>query len=97
MRRVNHKPIRTCLGCMRRDLKEAMVRIAEADGAMVSDRRAALGGRGGYLHPGEDCLARFVRSRTREFRSLRRTIDRAVRQQLADSILNRLDRNRRVE
>jgi predicted RNA-binding protein YlxR (DUF448 family) len=97
MRKVNHKPLRTCLGCMQRDLKAAMVRIIESDGTMVTDLRAALPGRGGYLHPSQVCLERFVRSKAREFRSLRRAVDRQVRERIAESIRTRLDRNRGVE
>jgi predicted RNA-binding protein YlxR (DUF448 family) len=82
---------------MQRDLKTAMVRIAESDGAVITDESTAHAGRGGYLHPREDCLERFVRSKAREFRSLRRAVDRAARQRIVESIRTRLDRNRGVE
>jgi predicted RNA-binding protein YlxR (DUF448 family) len=97
MRKESHRLLRTCLGCMQRDLKTAMVRIVDSDGTMVTDQRAALPGRGGYLHPHPECLERFVRSKVREFRSLRRGVDRPARERIAESIRTRLDRNRGVE
>jgi len=71
MPRSNHKPERTCLGCMRRDLKAEMIRLAVVHGRVELDLRGECPGRGGYLHRGADCLGRFVRSRVKEFRSLR--------------------------
>jgi predicted RNA-binding protein YlxR (DUF448 family) len=82
---------------MQRDLKTAMVRIVDSDGMMITDQSAALPGRGGYLHPQDECLRRFVRSRAREFRSLRRAVDRPARERIVESIRTRLDRNREVE
>jgi uncharacterized protein len=97
MMKESHRPVRTCLGCMQRDLKAAMVRIVDADGGVITDERAALPGRGGYLHPREECVERFVRSKVREFRSLGRAVDRATRERIAQSIRTRLDRNRALE
>lgn len=97
MRKESHRPVRTCLGCMRKDLKSAMVRVTESGGAIVCEQGDLHAGRGGYLHPREECLERFVRSRVKEFRSLRRAIDRPARQRIAESIRARLDRSRRVE
>jgi predicted RNA-binding protein YlxR (DUF448 family) len=97
MRKESHSGLRTCLGCMHRDLKTAMVRIVDSDGTVVTDLRGALPGRGGYLHASEECLERFARSRVKEFRSLHRAVDRAARERIAESIRTRLDRNRGVE
>src|SRR5579872_6888744 len=79
MPRRSHKPERTCLGCMTRDAQSAMVRLAAVDGAVRTDERRRLGGRGGYLHARRECLERFARARTREFRSPRVGLDRGPR------------------
>jgi uncharacterized protein len=97
MRKESHKPVRTCVGCMKKDLKAAMIRIVAADGTVLADEGGTTAGRGGYLHPSAECLERFVRSKVREFRSLRRGIDRAGRERIAESIRARLDRNRALE
>ena len=63
---------------MARDAQAAMVRLAAADGVVRPDEHRRLGGRGGYLHPRRECLERFARARTREFRSLRVALDRGA-------------------
>ncbi len=78
--------MRTCLGCRVVDRKSEMVRLAVSDGAVVPDSRSRLGGRGGYLHQRRECLDGFVKSKVREFRSLRYGIGRTARVQLADAI-----------
>ncbi len=80
---------------MRRDVKHAMVRLASLDGAIVADFGARLEGRGGYLHPRSECLARFVNSKVKVFRSLKRRIDlderRKITDQIAETMEGRLD------
>jgi predicted RNA-binding protein YlxR (DUF448 family) len=80
----NHRPERTCIGCMKRDAKAALIRIAVAGGVCVADVEGRLPGRGGYMHHRAVCLERFVRSKVREFRSLRRTLGFDERQRIAD-------------
>jgi hypothetical protein len=91
MPRRNHKPERTCLGCQTRDAQAAMVRLAAVDGAVRADERRRLGGRGGYLHARRECLDRFARARTREFRSLRVVLDRGARELITRMLQERLD------
>lgn len=79
------------------DAKAAMVRIAVVNGYIEMDREARRPGRGGYLHPSDECLERFVNSKVKEFRSLRRKIDRPERLRIAAVIKHRLDRNLKVE
>lgn len=76
---------------MARDAQAAMVRLAAVDGAVRVDERRRLGGRGGYLHPRRECLDRFARSRTREFRALRVALDRGARDVIARMLRGRLD------
>lgn len=91
-------PQRTCIGCMQRDEQAAMVRIAVIDDRVALDepdgRRV---GRGAYLHRTNECAERFVNSKVKEFRSLRRKIDREERLGIARAIKLTLDRERQVE
>ena len=91
------KPERTCIGCMKRDSKSAMIRIAVVNGKVEVDFAAQRPGRGGYLHPTTECADKFVASKVREFRALRRKIDSSERNIIADAIKQRLDRNSKVE
>jgi len=82
---------------MKRDSKSAMIRIAVVDGKVEADFAARRPGRGGYLHPTPECADRFVNSRVKEFRALRRKIDSSERLIIAAAIKQRLDRNSKVE
>jgi predicted RNA-binding protein YlxR (DUF448 family) len=90
MPRLSHKPMRTCLGCMRRDLQDAMVRIAAVGARVRPDDAARMPGRGGYLHRSAECLTRFERSRIKEFRSLRRKLGVDERREITELIRSRL-------
>lgn len=82
---------------MRRDAKEAMIRVA-ADGAQVRlDDKTRLPGRGGYLHRRAECLVRFERSRVKEFRSLRRRIGLDERREITESIRSWLATSAQLE
>jgi predicted RNA-binding protein YlxR (DUF448 family) len=63
-----------------------MVRIAMRDGVLTVDQDRRIAGRGGYLHRASGCLAKFARSKVKEFRSLRRTIALDERRQIANRI-----------
>ncbi len=63
-----------------------MVRIAAAGAVVTLDAQGRLGGRGAYLHRRPECLERFVKSKVREFHSLKRGIDRDARTRLAMAI-----------
>jgi predicted RNA-binding protein YlxR (DUF448 family) len=82
---------------MKRDVKAAMIRIAVVNGQVEVDFDARQAGRGGYLHPTVECVERFVVSKVKEFRALRRKIERPERDQIAAAIKLRLDRNSKVE
>ena len=86
----NHKPMRTCLGCMRRDPQSAMIRVAAVAGRVQPDDLSRKPGRGGYLHRSADCLMRFERSKIREFRSLRLKLGLAERREITELIRSRL-------
>ena len=82
---------------MKRDAKAAMLRIAVVNGHVEVDFEARREGRGGYLHPKLECAERFVVSKVKEFRALRRKIERSERDKIAAAIKLRLDRNSKVE
>ncbi|MBY6367397.1 YlxR family protein [Rhodococcus corynebacterioides] len=68
-------PVRTCVGCKRRDSLSALVRIAvvlDEDGGAraVVDHRRRLPGRGAWLHPGPECF---------QLAEKRRALGRALR------------------
>ena len=82
---------------MKQDAKASMVRIAVVNGNVEVDFEARREGRGAYLHPAAECVERFVTSKVKEFRALRRKIERQQRVQIAAAIKLRLDRNSKVE
>ena len=66
--RSTHGMARTCVGCRRRDVRSALLRVvAERDGtgehvaSVVVDSRLRLPGRGAWLHPTPECLDLAVR------------------------------------
>lgn len=58
---------RTCIGCRRRDVASAFVRLSVSDGAV---RAGASGGRGAYLCHASECWTKGARG---VGRALRRT------------------------
>jgi predicted RNA-binding protein YlxR (DUF448 family) len=76
---------------MTRDAQAAMIRLAAVDGVVRDDQSRRMGGRGGYLHPRRECLERFARAKTREFRSLRVALDRGARDLITRMLQARLD------
>ena len=68
-----------------------MVRLAAVNGIVRADQDRRLGGRGGYLHLRRECLERFARAKTREFRSLRVALDRGARDLITQMLQARLD------
>ncbi len=70
-------PVRTCLGCRRRDDQAALVRVV-AEGAVVRvDPRRRAPGRGAYVHPDPACVAAAVKRRAFA-RALRTSLDAAA-------------------
>ncbi len=82
---------------MKKDSKSAMIRIAVVNEKVELDFEARRPGRGGYLHPTLECADRFVNSKVKVFRALKRKIDSSERHMIADAIKHRLDRNSKVE
>src|SRR5690606_10403344 len=82
-------PVRTCVGCRRRDLAARLVRVVLADGTAgrtaVVDLARRLPGRGAWLHPDLQCLDLAERRRAfaRALRTAGPVDTRAVRDHVA--------------
>lgn len=65
-------PVRTCVGCRRREPKSALVRLVARPGSaeVVLDATQTAPGRGAYLHPDPRCGELAIR---------RRAVGRALR------------------
>lgn len=50
-------PVRTCVGCRRREPVTELLRVVARDGRLVPDPDRRLPGRGAHLHRDPDCLA----------------------------------------
>jgi uncharacterized protein len=72
LRRIRQRPTqrmaRTCVGCRRRDVRSALLRVVaewnetgEDIASVVADPRLRLSGRGAWLHPTPECLDLAVR------------------------------------
>ena len=55
--------VRTCVGCRTRALRSALLRVVSQNGSLVIDERAALPGRGAWLHPTPECMEAALRRR----------------------------------
>ncbi|WP_084516034.1 YlxR family protein [Microbacterium luticocti] len=57
------EPVRTCVGCRRRSPRSALLRVVVIDSRLVPDERAAMPGRGAWVHDTQACLDAAVRRR----------------------------------
>jgi predicted RNA-binding protein YlxR (DUF448 family) len=53
--------VRTCIGCRLRAVAGELLRLVVVDGDLVLDSRRRVAGRGAWLHPDLDCLAKAER------------------------------------
>ena len=67
-------PVRTCVGCRRREPQDALLRVVAVDGTVAVDVRRRAPGRGAYVHPAPACVAAAVKRRAFG-RALRTTVD----------------------
>ncbi|HTI76603.1 MAG TPA: YlxR family protein [Mycobacterium sp.] len=60
-------PVRTCVGCRKRELAVGLLRVVAVDGngehAVTVDPARTLPGRGAWLHPDPKCLETAIRRR----------------------------------
>jgi predicted RNA-binding protein YlxR (DUF448 family) len=72
-------PVRSCMGCGRRDPQSALIRATWRADALVRDDGRRAAGRGGYLHDDASCWQAFV-GRRGPVRSLRAPVPRPARE-----------------
>lgn len=71
-------PMRQCMGCRERKEKRELIRVVRGtDGTVSLDFSGKKNGRGAYICPKEECLAKAIRSKALE-RSLEAPIGQTV-------------------
>ena len=79
-------PQRTCMGCQEKKSKRELVRIVRSpEGEISVDLTGKKPGRGAYICPNQDCLAKVVKSKRLE-RSLETTISEEIYEQLKEQL-----------
>ena len=57
------EPVRTCVGCRTRASRSDLLRVVAIDSELVPDHRAALPGRGAWVHATHECVEAAIRRR----------------------------------
>ena len=70
-------PVRTCVGCRRRDAQAALLRVVADQATVRVDPRRRAPGRGAYVHPDPACVALALKRRAFG-RTLRTPVDAAA-------------------
>ena len=71
-------PMRKCVGCQDRKSKKEMIRVIRtSEGEFLLDATGRKNGRGAYLCPNGDCLAKAVKNKGLE-RSFKQAIPKEV-------------------
>ena len=71
-------PMRKCVGCQEMKSKKEMIRVIRtSEGEFLLDATGRKNGRGAYLCPNSDCLAKAVKNKGLE-RSFRQAIPKEV-------------------
>ena len=77
-------PQRQCMGCRERKEKRAMIRVVRCtDGQIQLDFSGKLNGRGAYVCPNPDCLAKARKSRA---------LERCLETPIPDGVYARLEK-----
>jgi uncharacterized protein len=56
-------PVRTCVGCRVRAPRNLLLRIVAVDSVLIPDVRAAMPGRGAWVHETPECVDAAIRRR----------------------------------
>ena len=75
-------PMRRCIGCMESKPKKELVRIAGYEGVVSIDPTGKAKGRGVYLCPNEDCLAKAVKKK-----AISRSIEIEISKEQMDKLI----------
>ena len=70
-------PVRTCVGCRRREGQDRLLRVVADQSSVAVDPRRRAPGRGAYVHPDPACVALAVKKRAFG-RALRAAVDPAA-------------------
>ena len=71
-------PMRKCVGCQEMKSKKEMIRVIRtSEGEFLLDATGRKNGRGAYLCPNSDCLAKAVKNKGME-RSFKQAIPKEV-------------------
>ena len=77
-------PQRQCMGCRERKEKRAMIRVVRCtDGEIRLDFSGKLNGRGAYVCPDPDCLAKARKSRS---------LERCLETPIPEEVYNRMEK-----
>ncbi|MBD7957058.1 YlxR family protein [Microbacterium sp. Sa4CUA7] len=57
------EPVRTCVGCRARAPRATLTRVVAFDTQLVVDERAAMPGRGAWVHATHECVDAAIRRR----------------------------------
>lgn len=55
--------VRTCVGCRTRAPRASLLRVVAVDSTLIPDERAAMPGRGAWVHETSECLDAALRRR----------------------------------
>lgn len=85
MAKRDYVPLRTCLGCGRRDAQPDLIRLtARGDGHLgVADSKGS--GRGGYLHRTASCWHEFVRKKS-HYRAFHMELSKGAKEELIQAL-----------
>ena len=79
-------PLRKCTGCQKMKNKKELIRIVRNDaGEFALDRTGELPGRGAYICPNAECLAKAQKSKGLE-RSFKVAVPKEVYEQLLQEL-----------
>ena len=85
MKKTNHIPVRTCVGCGQPAKRSQLLRLVLRNEMLVPDTRGTMSGRGAYLHAEPNCV-RLFSSRKGTIRSLRQPVARRERAALVQKL-----------
>ena len=80
-------PLRKCTGCQEMKNKKELIRIVRNDaGEFALDRTGKLPGRGAYICPNAECLAKAQRQKIKKVESERKYIEELYKEELAKEL-----------
>ncbi len=80
-------PMRQCMGCRERKAKRDMIRVVRTtDGSVTLDFGGKLNGRGAYICPDMQCLAKAQKSK-----ALERSLEVEIPQQVYDRLMGEME------